>query len=324
MTIAGPITQEMIQELWPNRSSKIYFMSHFKNEEHSAERLIRSVLQVPNVEKVLILLDDSTTDDTETVLRYMQLTFKGKVFYRKFKFQNNFAMAKNECLLYAMEHGLRQGDWCWVLGGDMYVPKNTANKIFEYTSDDRRVIGRFTIPEFHPLKNHSKWWVRALFFWLQPKTRPRLLLWRHRPDIDWDHFEFVHENMFPSIYRLTHMGDFFAAHHGIKNVGTIYHYGQHEDSPEEKKYKIYKYATLWQLWRLVQIYSLKGGYQEVLKQLMDLVCVTPFDRKNAKLGWNHFVEYLTLKYMAGNIPVGLLPLYHKTRKSKRQRWNEYA
>lgn len=318
MKVAGPLTQERIDELWPKRSSKIYFMSHFKNEAHCAKRLIDSVKQVPNVHKIIILIDDTTTDNTEEICK----SYGGNVIVKKFKFEANFAQAKNKCLVAATDEGMEQGDWCWVLGGDMYVPPKSAKKIQEYTSDQNNVAGRFNIPEFHPLKNHAYLW--PLFFWIKPRTRPRFLLWRHRNDIDWDCFQFVHENVFPAFYRLTRMGDFFAKDQGLNAICEVIHYGQYEDSEFETKYKIFKYAILWQFWRLVQLYGLIGGYENILKQLMDQVCKDDLDRQAATNGWTFFIEYLTRKYMAGEIPEGLLPLYNKTMRSKRLFWSEYA
>lgn len=300
------LTEKRIKELWPNRSNRIFLHNHYKNEGHCIARMIETALKSKNIYKVCLLIDDTTTDNTIEVLQELKKKYWEKLQFKMFTFPHNFGLAKNMALQYAIECGMEEGDWALTEGGDFSTPEKTAQAIDEFTNNDMNVIARFNIPEWQP------WYL----FWKKAKSRPRILLWRHRRDIDWGDFDFVHENMFPSFYRLTNMGDYFARHHGIPSIGTLYHHGQNEDSLEEKKWKIHWYIVLWQLKRYVQLYNFVGGYEEVLKQIMRQAARTDDEIEAARKGWVPFVNHLTKKYINGDIPAGLFELYHWTQDQK--------
>jgi glycosyltransferase involved in cell wall biosynthesis len=313
----GNLTSKRINMLWPNRSKKVFLLSHIKNEEHSIERMVDSAFQVENIYKVCILIDDKTTDATYQKCIELKDKYKDRFVFKYFSFAHNFAIAKNECIKWAEDNGLAKGDWVWYMGGDFMCPKKTAKNVDELTSNPNKVIARFEVSEFHSLKNHTNPLIRLLMFWFEPKSRPRILLVRHRKDIKWDENHLVHENFYWSFYRITRMGEYFEIRHGIENIGTLYHFAQQEDSPSEILYKDFYYQTLWSLQRRWLLYNLKGDYKSIQKQLMEYSCRSKADREAANKGWDYFVPYLTREYMKGRIPKGLTELYRWTQSRKR-------
>ncbi len=313
----GNLTKERIEELWQNRTKRIFLLSHIKNEEHSIERMVRSALQVKNLHKVCLLIDDSTTDNTFSVCLKLFQEFPNKVSFRYFTFAHNFAIAKNECIEWAKECGLKTGDWVWYMGGDFVCPPETARNIDRLTNNSHKVVARFEVPEYHSLKNHKNPLVRSLMFWFKPKSRPRMLLVRHRDDIKWDESHLVHENFYWSFYRLTRMGEYFERRHGIESIGNLYHFAQHEDSKEEIVYKDFYYQTLWSLQRRWMLYDIQGDYKSIQQQLMEYACQNDKDREAMAKGWIYFVPYLTREYMNGRIPKGLTELYKWTESRPR-------
>jgi glycosyltransferase involved in cell wall biosynthesis len=272
-------------------------LCHTKNGGDALARMLKSAEKVKTHRRI-VLIDDSTTDHTEEVCK----TFG--VIYNYFSWMNNFGYAKNLLTQKAVECGLQPGDWIWVIGDDWEVPGSTARNVNRFVQNRYKIVARFDVPEWHPNPIKRRWFTTR---------RPRLLLWRHRSDIYWEPLDLVHENMFHSFYQLTRMGNYFEKNHGIETLGRMYHFAEHEDSPEEKRYKVFKYIVLWQLGRLMKMYDYSG---DPYQQMMTDVCEDVVDQEAAKLGWNYFVEHKTRRYMNGECPKKLYDLYLHCRNSK--------
>ncbi len=326
----GNLTKERIDELWPFRTSDICLMSHLKNEAHCIERMIYSAVQCKNLKLIILLVDDTSTDNTFSVCRnFIDKIGHIKIIVKYFTFENNFGRAKNECIQVAYENGMRDGWWMWFMGGDFECPMKTANQLDKFTEEAYNTITRFYVPEYHPLKNHSNAIIRYLMFWYHPVGRPRQLFMRARQDIKWGDFDFVHENIFHSFYALCKIGDYFDVNCGIKTIGEVIHHGWHEDSKHEKKYKDHKYKILEYCKSLTQQYNFSGirkvgedlyipiGYKNILSLIMFEASRTKEDLEAMDKGWNFFIEHMTIQYMNGNIPKGLIKWYTRRTQMKR-------
>ena len=147
-----------------------------------------------------------------------------------------------------------------------------------------------------------------MFPLLHEVHRDRIIDWRYRPDIHFRHR--VHENMYQDFYALTHMGNYFAKHHGIPLIGTVFHHGKNEDTLEEAQRKIFYYIVLMQFDVISAMYDITDNYK-----LMEEISVTSKDRLVMYSGFDNWVEWIVSKYMKGDIPKGLYKRYMETRKS---------
>jgi len=101
-----------------------------KNEEATLEKAIRSVL--PFVDEIVIGIDETTTDRSEDIAK----EFTQKVY--RFKFQRNFAEARNRMLVHCTK------EWALQLDGHEYLDEKCAPlfaKMLENIPDDVDAVG---------------------------------------------------------------------------------------------------------------------------------------------------------------------------------------
>ena len=101
-----------------------------KDEEATLEKAIRSVQ--PFVDEIVIGIDETTTDRSEDIAK----EFTNKVF--RFKFERNFAEARNRMLVHCTK------EWVFQLDGHEYLDEKCAPlfaRMLENIPDDVDAVG---------------------------------------------------------------------------------------------------------------------------------------------------------------------------------------
>lgn len=243
------VTPERLDELWPNKSQRLFCLTHVKDAELTIGKWI-DAMNTASPYKLVVLVDDSTTDNTSEIAKKMG----AEVF--SFTWRDNYAFAKNCCVevaktMLAPADQLQVGDWCLFAGDDMVL--NCGPELRDFINVPENFAGQF-------------WVVESLY----PLKRPRKLLYRYHPDIFWERD--VHEEIYPSINRLIQIGFVF---HGIDVPPLIggssgfTHYG-HELDQAKKVEKVEYYRQLYNSYWAKQSLSLdKFLLGEVYQRLSD-------------------------------------------------------
>lgn len=275
----GQLTEKQAAQLYPERSEKIYFLTHTLNGGDALRRCLKSVVDL--TENTWVLGDDRSEVPTKDMCDSL------------FEWKHSFSYAKNLCLQYAMDHaGLKYGDWVLFMGDDFELQEHTIPEIKEFVKDPLNFFAQFWVPEYSP----------------DPKakvvTRKRKLLWRHHPMIYWE--KSVHEEAVYSAYRLTGMGIPFGDIEWkdfpvLGGTNGMLHYGFHEDGGEHGEYFWWKkgyYLVLTQI-DMVRNRYLLPETEEGMRQALGYILNRPVEDVNME------IERLTTRYAEGDIPMGL-------------------
>lgn len=309
------LLEKQLKVLYPHRYKDVNFIGNFKDEGDRPDleiapcrRLLNGVMKIDNLKRIVIALDDSTTDNTEEILKEFQKKFKGEFAIVKIKWKFDYSYAKNVCLEVLDEMGIRDGEWIMCRGGDWSLPDKFIKQYNEFTKNPNNVIGRVFVPEYNPIEiiNRIPVGIKNLFPFVYEVYRDRIVDWRYRKDIRWR--SRAHENMYQDFYSLTHMGNYWVKHHGIPLIGTNFHHGKHEDTHEIATFKIFLYVLLTQCDYIEGIYGFTGDVDErnrkVMKEINDL-----------GLEWEDWVPVMVDKYTK-NCPTGIYDYHKRLVKSK--------
>lgn len=280
------IEPKKMEQLYPFKTNRIFFLNHSLNEEDCIGRMLESVYKLTN--KIVVLIDDRTVDNTEKIAKsYGALT-------SKFSWRHSYSYAKNKSLSVAMDkYGLKYGDWVLFMGADFELQDHTIPEIKKFISNPYNFFAQFWVPEYTPNKNEKV------------VTRKRKLLWRHHPMIYWERS--VHEEAVFSAYRLTGMGIPFGDVEWkefpiLGGDNGMMHYGFYEDGGENGdvfwRKKAY-YLILLQIDRVRMRYNLPETPEGTLQALGYIYNAPQKDL-------NKSIEELLERYMAGDIPKGLI------------------
>ncbi len=287
------------QQFWGNgQTDRIWVITHALNEEECIGRMIMSAKML-NPHKIIGGIDDRTTDKTEYIAKMLGAeTFK-------FKWQHNFAYAKN-----LITKRVPKGDWCFVMGCDMQLQEKTVKPILKFVQDPQNVCAKFKIPEFHPLRNHKDEKIRKANKNIRVVTRPRTLLWRSHPLLYWEHL--VHEEMVWSLYRMLEIGLDFRPDQKLPQLGDsqgILHYDTVVSTVEHRWWKRCYYLILWELNKIMHRYDLRDD--EMLKAIQYVYDFTGYDRTAKAV--DREIKFLLDKCLSGDLPVGLREAYDRER-----------
>jgi hypothetical protein len=230
------ITEARLNQIWPVRSDRLWCFSHVKNGESSLEMMIKSWDSCAPFKKV-ILVDTATTDKTEQIAKDMGCE-TGPLEWR-----HDYAYAKNRCIAKGVELGMKAGDFMLFNGDDMEIQCGDAIKT--HVADQSQYAAQFHLPE-HGYKY---------------LLRTRLLMCRYHNDVYWQRP--VHEEIYPSLYRMLLVGVKFVPEIEPKIIGTIMHYG-HTIDKERLAEKTDYYKKLWLLGYESQMQLYEGVLAKVI------------------------------------------------------------
>ena len=270
-------------------NDKIWFICHLLNEEKCVKRLLDSISFIPK-ERIIILIDDRTTDDTPKILDNLGIK------YSYFKWKHNFSYAKNLCIAVAVEQGMKIGDWLLLMGGDFELQPHAVSEILDFVKTSN-LAAKFQIPEFSPTDKPVV-------------TRARCLLWRYHPLLYFERL--VHEEMVYSLYRKLGIGIPFTPEKELRILGgenAMKHYADHEDSPELKWEKRNYYLALFETDLVMQRFHYYSNEEGMLKALARI-----FKTDDVYLwGIDKAIEKLTEQIKEGDVPKGLIE-FHTNKK----------
>lgn len=278
----GQLTKEQADQLWPEKSQKIYFLCHTLNDDEKA--LLRCILSVRDLaDKIVVLVDDKAACIVPAIVDYAT----------SFTWKHSFSYAKNLCLQTAMDRcGLKYGDWVLFMGDDFELQSHTIPEIKEFIKDPCNFFAQFWVPEYTPNDGEKV------------VSRKRKLLWRHHPMIYWERS--VHEEAVYSAYRLTGQGIPFGEiewkeYPILGGINGMLHYGYHEDGGEHGKYFWWKkgyYLVLMQIDQVRNKYNLPETL-DATKRVLEYILNRPVTDLNLE------IEKLTERYSNGDVPPGL-------------------
>lgn len=283
----GQLRKWQHTQLYPNKSSRIFFIVHVLNGGKALSRCLKSIL--PLTKNIVVLIDDRTRDGSfKTAKRYAK-------HVEKFKWRHSFSYAKNLCVQTAMDKaGLKYGDWILVMGVDFQLQRHTVKEIKQFVKDEGNFFAQFNVPEYHPQKNK------------RVVSRTRKLLYRHHMFIHWE--KSVHEEAVYSAYQISGLGIPFG---GVEEkefplLGGergMLHYGFFEDGGEYGRVFWRKkgyYRTL----TLIDHVRLKRNYPETFFGTWRALCailnklVDPYEMDKE-------IIRLAKRYQKGDLPPGL-------------------
>lgn len=292
----GQLTVEHANQLYPKKSNKLYFLTHVRDGGKQLPRCLASIADL--AKEIVILVDDLTSDNTLEVARSYT------PWVNIFEWKHSFSYAKNMCLRYAMKHaGLQFGDWVMFMGDDFELQPHVKPEIKAFIEDPTNFFAKFRVPEYTPFEG------------VIPVARERKLLWRHHPFIFWE--KPVHEEAWPSAFRLTGQGEKFQSNLEWKEFPRLggengmRHYGYHEDGGEQSDNFWHKkgyYNVLLLIHKVCHdngFYELHSEHTAMIKAL-EKILNRPVD------GWpdmNKSIIELVDRYNSGDLPMGLSPFY---------------
>ncbi len=291
----GQLTKERADQLWPKKSSKIFFLAHSLNGGEALRRCLKSVK--PLTDNILVLVDSRTSDNTREIIK----EFDGA--QEDFMWRHSFSHAKNLCIQKAMDLiGLEIGDWLMFMGSDFELQAHTVPALKEFIKDETNFFCKFWVPEYTPNPWFLKW---GFIPWkTRVVTRQRSICWRHHEMIFWE--KSCHEEALYSGYRLTGIGLDFLEEKELPCVGGkngMLHYGYHEDGGEHGKRFLWKkdyYLVLTQ----IDAVRYRCNFPETDEGIRKALCRI-LNKEVLLNDCNKEIENLVARYVSGDKPKGL-------------------
>lgn len=289
------LSEERMNRLWPNRSSKVTFLVHCMNRSREMKRLLESV---KGFDRIIVLVDDRTTDDMPEVAK----SYGAEIEY--FTWRDDFSYPKN-----ILTKKVPHGEWCLVMGSDFELLPETYETIRAFTEDPRNCLAKFNVKEYVEDPTLAR-------------QRMRVLLWRSHERAYWE--KLVHEEVKSSYFRLCYLGIEFRKDWGIPCIGDMLHYGDFENTPEQLEGKRDYYGDLWErdihmrraqldgnfghLYSLAKFYKKFSTVDEVI-EFMDASLVPGFSPAPYYQGLRiHSKEEITAAMNANKVPTATILL----------------